>query len=177
MMVRIACLCLVVVLVAGCSRNQPPSAAATEASSGIAGQDLAGIGSGATGADANVPAPGSQEDLAVNVGDRVLFATDSSVLDAEAQQTLQRQSAWLQQYQDVSVTIEGHADERGTTEYNLALGDRRANAAKDYLVALGISSERVLTISYGKERPANPASNPQAWQENRRAVTVVNVVN
>ena len=118
------------------------------------------------------PAPGSQEDLEVSVGDRVLFDYDSSVLDPAATQTLDRQAAWLKQYPDVIVTIEGHADERGTREYNLALGDRRAKAVKNYLVALGVSGDRLLTISYGEERPADPAHNEAAWAENRRAVTV-----
>ena len=119
------------------------------------------------------PVPGSQEDLAIGVGDRVLFEYDSSVLNPVATQTLDRQAAWLRQYTDVIVTIEGHADERGTREYNLALGDRRANAVKNYLVALGISGDRVLTISYGEERPEDPAHNDAAWAQNRRAVTVV----
>jgi peptidoglycan-associated lipoprotein len=122
---------------------------------------------------AGQPAPGTQEDLEVSVGDRVLFDYDSSVLDPAATQTLDGQAAWLKQYPDVIVTIEGHADERGTREYNLALGDRRANAVKNYLLALGVSGDRLLTISYGEERPADPTHNEAAWAENRRAVTVV----
>jgi peptidoglycan-associated lipoprotein len=117
--------------------------------------------------------PGSQEDLVVNVGDRVFFGFDRSDLTPEARATLDRQSAWLKQYPNVSVTIEGHADERGTREYNLALGERRSNAVKKYLVAQGINPARVKTISYGKERPAVLGSNEAAWAQNRRGVTVV----
>tara|TARA_B100000700_G_scaffold303870_1_gene375884 strand:+ start:1041 stop:1589 length:549 start_codon:yes stop_codon:yes gene_type:complete len=118
--------------------------------------------------------PGSQEDLIVNVGDRVFFNYDSSELDSDAQELLQDQVAWLKQYSDVSVIIEGHCDERGTREYNLALGEKRAQAVKNYLISLGISSDRVSTISYGKERPAVVGSNDGAWAQNRRSVTIVN---
>ncbi|MDC6448485.1 peptidoglycan-associated lipoprotein Pal [Alphaproteobacteria bacterium] len=117
---------------------------------------------------------GSQEDLIVNVGDRVFFNYDSSELDADAQELLQDQVAWLKQYSNVSVIIEGHCDERGTREYNLALGEKRAQSVKNYLISLGISSERVSTISYGKERPAVVGSNDGAWVQNRRSVTIVN---
>lgn len=117
--------------------------------------------------------PGTQADLEANVGDRIFYATDSSVVNAEAQATLERQAAWMVEHSDVNVTIEGHADERGTREYNLALGERRANAAKNYLVGLGINPARVSTISYGKERPAVLGHNEAAWGKNRRAVTVV----
>ncbi|MEQ8585358.1 MAG: peptidoglycan-associated lipoprotein Pal [Thalassobaculaceae bacterium] len=120
------------------------------------------------------PTPGSAEDFVVNVGDRVFFAFDSSALDAEARTTLERQAFFLRKYPSVSVTVEGHCDERGTREYNLALGERRASAARDYLVSLGIDPSRINTISYGKERPVNPASTEQAWAENRRGVTVIN---
>ncbi len=116
---------------------------------------------------------GSQEDLVVNVGDRVFFAFDSSELTAEARASLEKQAAWMKKFGGVRVTVEGHCDERGTREYNLALGERRANAAKDYLVALGINPARVKTISYGKERPAALGHNETAWAQNRRSVTVV----
>ena len=116
--------------------------------------------------------PGSQEDLIVNVGDRVFFDYDSSDLDSDAQELLQDQVAWLKQYSDVSVIIEGHCDERGTREYNLALGERRANAAKDYLMTYGVSSDRIKVLSYGKERPVDSGSNPLSWSKNRRSVTV-----
>lgn len=116
---------------------------------------------------------GSQDDLANNVGDRVFFATDSSRLSAEAQSTLQRQANWLNQYPSVSVTIEGHCDERGTRAYNLALGERRATAARNYLVSLGVNPSRINTVSYGKERPAALGSSESAWAQNRRSVTVI----
>lgn len=119
------------------------------------------------------PVPGTQQDLVVNVGDRVFFDYDRYDLTPEGQRTLEMQADWLKRYPAVAVTIEGHADERGTREYNLALGERRANAVKSYLLALGIESSRVNTISYGKERPAVLGSNPAAWQQNRRGVTVV----
>ena len=117
--------------------------------------------------------PGSQEDLIVNVGDRVFFSYNSSELDSDAQELLQDQVAWIKQY-DVSVTIEGHCDERGTREYNLALGEKRAQAVKNYLTSMGISPSKVTTISYGKERPAVVGSNDGAWSQNRRSVTTVN---
>ena len=118
--------------------------------------------------------PGSQEDLIVNVGDRVFFNYDSSELDADAQELLQDQVAWLKQHSNVSIIVEGHCDERGTREYNLALGEKRAQSVKNYLISLGISTDRVTTISYGKERPAVIGSNDGAWAQNRRSVTIVN---
>lgn len=121
-------------------------------------------------------APGSQEDLVVNVGDRVFFAFDRYDLNETSRATLEKQAAWLEKFPNVTVTIEGHADERGTREYNLGLGERRANAVKDYLMALGISSDRLNTVSYGEERPVALGSNEAAWAQNRRAVTVVRSV-
>ena len=112
------------------------------------------------------------EMLAVDVPDRVFFAYDSYSLTNAAQDTLAKQAKWLKANGSVTIAIEGHADERGTREYNLALGDRRANAAKDYLMTQGISSSRITTISFGKERPVNNASNNKAWAQNRRSVTV-----
>ncbi|MDD3029953.1 MAG: peptidoglycan-associated lipoprotein Pal [Alphaproteobacteria bacterium] len=116
---------------------------------------------------------GTQEDMVVNVGDRVFFAFDKSDLSSQAQATLDRQATWLKRYADANVVIEGHADERGTREYNLALGERRATAAKNYLIAGGINASRIKTVSYGKERPAVVGNNEAAWAQNRRAVTVV----
>ena len=112
------------------------------------------------------------EMLAVGVPDRVFFAYDSYSLTSNAQDALAKQAKWLKANGSVTISIEGHADERGTREYNLALGDRRANAAKDFLMAQGISSSRITTISFGKERPVNAASNKTAWAQNRRSVTV-----
>ncbi len=119
------------------------------------------------------PAGGTQQDLVVNIGDRVFFGYDQYNLTSDARRTVEKQVAWLEQYPNLSVTIEGHCDERGTREYNLALGEKRASAVKNYMVALGISPSRVSTISYGKERPAIPESNPSAWAQNRRSVTKV----
>lgn len=120
------------------------------------------------------PTPGSRADFIAQAGsDTVLFGTDSYDVDAEDEAVLARQAEWLKKYPNVSVTIEGHCDERGTREYNLALGDRRANAAKNYLVSAGISASRLSVISYGKERPAATGSDEGAWAQNRRAVTVV----
>ena len=112
------------------------------------------------------------EYLATGVKDRVFFATNKSTLTTASRDTLRKQAAWMRKKKDVSVTVEGHADERGTREYNLALGERRANAVKDYLMTYGISGSRLSVISYGKERPVNSGSNPLAWSQNRRSVTV-----
>ena len=110
--------------------------------------------------------------LATGVPDRVFFATNKSVLTTASRDTLRKQAAWLRENKNINVTVEGHADERGTREYNLALGERRANAAKDYLMTYGISGNRIATISYGKERPVNSGSGPLAWSQNRRSVTI-----
>ncbi len=120
------------------------------------------------------PEGGTQEHLVVNVGDRVFFEFDKSNLSTEAEKTVERLAAWMEEYPATSVTIEGHADERGTREYNLALGARRANSVKDYLIVLGIDPSRIETVSYGEERPAVLGSNEKAWAQNRRAVFVVN---
>ena len=119
------------------------------------------------------PVPGSQEDLVANVGDRVFFDFDKYNLRSDARTTLERQAAWLAKWDKNNVQIAGNTDERGTREYNLALGQRRANSARDYLVAKGVAAARITTISYGKERPTALGSNEQAWAQNRRAVTVV----
>ncbi len=112
------------------------------------------------------------EYLADGVPDRVFFATNESVLTTASRETLRKQAGWMRKNSDVTVVLEGHADERGTREYNLALGERRANAAKDYLMTYGVSSSRISVISYGKERPVDSGSNPLAWSKNRRSVTV-----
>jgi peptidoglycan-associated lipoprotein len=118
--------------------------------------------------------PGSQQDLEASAGDRVFFPFDRADISPEAREILSRQADWLRRYPNVTVTIEGHCDERGTREYNLALGERRAQAAKNVLVASGISASRISTISYGKERPAVVGSAEESYAQNRRAVTVVN---
>jgi peptidoglycan-associated lipoprotein len=138
----------------------------------VAGDGFGGTGVGGAGVGSVMP--GSQQDLVVNVGDRVFFGYDQSDLSAEARGTLDRQAAWLKQYSNVSITVEGHADERGTREYNLALGERRAAAVRSYLMSQGVDGSRINTISYGKERPAIAESNPAGWAQNRRGVTVVN---
>ena len=112
------------------------------------------------------------EYLASGVPDRVFFATNESVLTTASRDTLRKQAAWLRKNSEITIVLEGHADERGTREYNLALGERRANAAKDYLMTYGISSDRISVLSYGKERPVDSGSNPLAWSKNRRSVTV-----
>ena len=112
------------------------------------------------------------EYLATGVADRVFFATNKSTLTTASRDTLRKQAAWMRKKKDLTFTIEGHADERGTREYNLALGERRANAAKDYLMTYGISSDRISVLSYGKERPVDSGSNPLAWSKNRRSVSV-----
>ncbi|PCI01201.1 MAG: peptidoglycan-associated lipoprotein [Alphaproteobacteria bacterium] len=117
--------------------------------------------------------PGSQDDLSVNVGDRVFFGYDSYNLTPEGISQLELQAQWLRQYPSTNVAVEGHADERGTREYNLALGDRRANAVKNYLVSLGVDPRRVQTLSYGKERPEMLGANSESWARNRRSVTSV----
>jgi peptidoglycan-associated lipoprotein len=118
--------------------------------------------------------PGSPQEFQVSVGDRVFFETDSSSLTGQAQATLDRQVQWLMQYSQYSFTVEGHADERGTREYNLALGARRASAVRDYLIAKGIPGARMRTVSYGKERPVAVCDDISCWSQNRRAVTVLN---
>jgi len=120
------------------------------------------------------PTPGTQEHLVANVGDRIFFGFDKSDLQTDARATVEKLAVWLNNYPAVTMVVEGHADERGTREYNLALGERRANAVRDYLVALGVSGSRLSTISYGKERPAVLGSNEESWAQNRRGVFVVN---
>ncbi len=168
-MTSLAAIALALSLTAGCAtrraQDRPPEPPQTTEVTPNDGLGNEGIQEGG---------PGSRADFLRSVpADRVFFELDSYSIDAEDRATLDAQAAWLQQYPNVRVTIEGHADERGTREYNLALGDRRANAARDYLQSRGIGPERMTTISWGKERPQNPASNEEAWAQNRRAVTVV----
>jgi len=130
-------------------------------------QNQAGLG-------AAVAVPGSQQDFVVNVGDRVFFDSDSTELTPQSRATLDKQAQWLQTYNRYNFTIEGHADERGTREYNIALGARRAQNVRDYLVSRGIDGSRMHTISYGKERPVAVCNDISCWSQNRRAVTVLN---
>lgn len=138
-----------------------------------AGAGAGGLGSGGAGGVNTGVDQGSIAYFATTVGDRVFFATNSSNLDVSAQNTLRLQAEWLNTYADRTLVIQGHADERGTREFNLALGARRAQAAFDYLVAQGVNPARMSTVSFGKERPAELCSEPRCWQANRRAVTVV----
>ena len=124
-------------------------------------------------ASAGAATPGSEQDFVVNVGDRVFFESDSSELTGASRATLDKQAQWLQQYQTYAFTVEGHADERGTREYNIALGARRAQAVRDYLVSRGIPAQRMRTVSYGKERPVAVCNDISCWSQNRRAVTVL----
>ena len=168
--IKMAALLLVsTALVAGCGKKKvdvlPPAAEGTDY--------------GQTPADPNAGTgqivPGRQEDFLQQVGqfgDRILFETDRFNVDVEDQTVLQRQAQWLAQYPNTRAIVEGHADERGTRDYNLALGERRANSAKNYLVSLGVDASRIQTVSYGKERPSALGSDEQAWAQNRRAVTV-----
>ena len=124
-------------------------------------------------AAAGAATPGSEQEFVVNVGDRVFFEVDSSELTAQARATLEKQAQWLQMYQTYAFTVEGHADERGTREYNIALGARRAQAVRDYLIARGIPAQRMRTVSYGKERPVAVCNDISCWSQNRRSVTVL----
>jgi len=143
------------------------SACASEPETAVA------TGTGNASASSGAIRVGSQEDLRANVGDRVFFGSDRSNIGADQRPVLERQARWLAQHAQNQVTVEGHADERGTREYNLALGQRRANAARDVLVASGVAGSRVQTVSFGKDRPEALSSDETSWSQNRRAVTVV----
>ena len=160
--------------VAGCSTTSKDTADSSGSGSSGVFNSTSTTSEEETAADSGGIEPGSQEDLIVNVGDRVFFGYDSAELDSDAKELLQAQAAWLKQHNKASITIEGHCDERGTREYNLALGERRAQAVKNYLNGLGVGVSSMSTISYGKERPAVVGSNDDAWSQNRRSVTKVN---
>jgi peptidoglycan-associated lipoprotein len=159
MIIRMIGVAVAVLLLAACSSTPPAPSGGGPIPQGAGGPGFA---------------PGSQQDLAATAGDRVFFAYDQSTISSEGQQILQRQAQWLQRYPRVSITIEGHCDERGTREYNLALGERRATAVKSVLVALGIPSARIQTISYGKERPIVVGSDEAGYAQNRVGITMVN---
>jgi len=152
-------------LLAACSSDEPVETASTQGAG-----STTQTGTGGAGA----VNPGSVEDFNQNVGNTVYFGYDRYDLSAEAQSQLQKEAAWLQQYPQHALTIEGHCDERGTREYNLALGERRANSVANYLTALGIDKSRISTISYGKERPICTDSNEACYSQNRRGVTAIN---
>lgn len=151
--VKLAAVSVLLLLTAACSSNKPATDTGMSSSETIV--------------------PGSKRDFEVNAGDRVFFDYDQSDIRPDAAATLQKQAAWLKRYSSVTLTIEGHCDERGTREYNLALGARRASATKEYLIGQGISASRLETISYGKEKPACVESNEGCWAQNRRAVSVI----
>ena len=173
MIIKLLASALLVFFLAACSTTPKDTADSSGSGSTSTSSDVSSSAETETTESASIE-PGSQEDLIVNVGDRVFFNYDSAELDTDAQELLQDQVAWLKQYSDVSVIIEGHCDERGTREYNLALGEKRAQSVKNYIINLGISADRVSTISYGKERPAVVGSNDGAWAQNSRSVTTVN---
>ena len=171
MRLKLLCLAAATLLLAACGSTPEESADTT--GGGTATTSVA-PSTATTTQPLPGPEAGSQEDLVVNVGDRVLFATDRSDLAPAARATVEALAVWLKSFPAVTVTVEGHADERGTREYNLALGERRANSVQDYLIALGINPNRVSTISFGKERPVELGSNESAWRQNRRAAFIVN---
>jgi peptidoglycan-associated lipoprotein len=149
---KIALICCCFLALAACSKKNQP--------------DLEGDGAGTA-------VPGSEKDFAINVGDRIYFIVDTSTLTPEAQETLRRQAAWLRQYPNVTVQVEGHADERGTREYNISLSARRATATREFLIAQGVQGNRISSIAYGKERPVALCDAEQCYSQNRRAVTVI----
>jgi peptidoglycan-associated lipoprotein len=160
-----------VALLAACGSDSDANKNGTGGAYGANGAGGAGgLGAGGVGGRAT---PGSEEDLVQSAGDKIFFDTDRSTLTDQARATLDKQSSWLQQYPNVSVWVAGNCDERGTEEYNLALGQRRANADKAYLMAHGVAATRIETISYGKSKPIDPGSGQEAWAQNRNAITSV----
>ncbi len=151
---KLAAICCCFLALAACSKKNTPD---LEAGTGGVGQAR----------------PGSEQDFATNVGDRIYFIVDTSDLTPEGQEILTKQAQWLQQYSNVVVQVEGHSDERGTREYNIALSARRATATREFLIAQGVNPKRISSIAYGKERPAALCDAEQCWTQNRRAVTVI----
>ena len=166
---RILSLLAVLVLVAGCTHHDKDAGSITTDGSMTSNVTA----SPAPVETAGAPIPGTQQDLVVNVGDRVFFGYDKYDLSPEARTSIEKQAQWLKTYPHINISVEGHCDERGTREYNLALGEKRATAVRNYLVALGIEASRLQTISYGKERPAVTGSDEASWAQNRRGVLVV----
>lgn len=173
---RVLSMLAVVALVAGCESTPENVGSAAGGGDATMRPDVGMSGGPISGSPLGTGSarPGSAQEFAVSVGDRVFFDYDKYDLSGEARSTIDRQAAWLKQYPAVSVTVEGHSDERGTREYNLALGERRAASVRNYLVALGVQANRISTVSFGKERPAVLGSGEQAWAQNRRGVTVIN---
>lgn len=163
---------------AGTAADRGGGAGYEDGAGSLPGSGQGGMGAGGVADVSGSPLPGgvmpgSQQDLAQTVGDRIYFGTDRFDLNPESQAILDRQADWLRRYPNVTVSVEGHADERGTREYNLALGDRRALAVRNYLVARGVAESRIGSVSFGKERPESTGADEQAWARNRRAVTTV----
>jgi peptidoglycan-associated lipoprotein len=162
---------LVLVSVTACSKGNKD--AGTIATDGSMNPAATATSEPVAAAPTGGPTPGTQQDLVVNVGDRVFFALDHYDLSTEARATIEKQATWLKTYPHINVSVEGHADERGTREYNLALGEKRATAVRNYLVSLGVEAARLQTISYGKERPVCTDASESCWAQNRRGVLVV----
>ena len=165
----------VMVIVTGCSYFKKDDTASVTTDGGLTSQEVAPV----TGIDTasmpptGGPVPGTQQDLVVNVGDRVFFDYDKYDLKGEARTTVEHQAQWLKTYPNLKITVEGHCDERGTREYNLALGEKRAMSVRNYMIAMGVDASRIQTVSYGKERPAVLGADDASWAQNRRGVTVV----
>ena len=173
-LVRLAAVGLAVTAIAACTPRTPADTGAGNSVPPAGNDQYNPNGAGpVSGGNLGAAAPGSEQDFVVNVGDRVYFDLDSYAIRPEAYPRLDAQVAWLQRYPAVTIRIEGNADERGTREYNLALGARRANAVRDFLIAQGVSSARIETISFGKERPIDPGSSEEAWAKNRNGRTAI----
>jgi peptidoglycan-associated lipoprotein len=172
-LVRLTAVGLAVTAIAACTPRRPAESAAGETVPPANNEQYADNNPPITGGAVGAPAPGSEQDFVVNVGDRVYFDLDSYQLRPEVYPRMDAQVAWLQRYPNVTVRIEGNADERGTREYNLALGARRAESVRTYLVERGVNAARIDTISYGKERPIAAGSNEEAWARNRNAHTAI----
>ena len=170
---RMFAVAAVLALPAACSTPSDESTDAGTMGGAGAGGDVSGAGAGGNIVEGEL-SPVVAEQKLVEIGDRVFFGLDQHDLSPEARATLDQQAAFLNQQSALAIVLEGHADERGTREHNLALGDRRANSVRDYLIALGVSPNRIRTVSYGEERPAVVGSNESAWAQNRRAVTLLN---
>jgi peptidoglycan-associated lipoprotein len=162
-----------VVLALACALSLAACSKKNTAGLGADGLSGGGLGSGSELAGSAAQVPGSAEDFAANIGDRVFFEADSTVLTEEGKAGLLKQAAWLKEYSDVAVQIEGHADERGTREYNISLSARRATKVRNFLISQGVSAKRVASIAYGKERPAQSCDSEECWSQNRRGVTVI----
>ena len=171
MYARIFSLLAVLVLVAGCS-STPKDEATMSSDGNLTSSDRTAV-TGTDGSTTGAVTPGSQQDLVTNIGDRVFFGYDQSDLTSEGRATVEKQAQWLKTYANVNVMVEGHADERGTREYNLALGEKRAMTVRNFLIANGVAPTRLQTISYGKERPAVMGNDDQSFAQNRRSVLVV----